>query len=85
MVGNPNFGKEFDKKFDYGRSRPFDSTILLRLYSEDKEKLEAIAASKNQSVSDLIRSLVGEAIEAAARPSPGAQRRAKAKTATEKN
>lgn len=61
-VGNPNFGKEFDKKFDYGRDRPFDSKILLRLYSEDKEKLEAIAAESGQSVSDLVRLLITKAI-----------------------
>ncbi|WP_272031293.1 hypothetical protein [Kamptonema animale] len=58
VVGNPNFGPDYKNKFNYGRERPFDSSILLRLYSEDKQKLEAIAAAQGQSVSDLLRSLI---------------------------
>ncbi len=60
MVGNPNFGPDYKNKFNYGRDRPFDAKILLRLYSEDRDKLEAIAIASDQSVSDLLRSLIQE-------------------------
>jgi hypothetical protein len=56
--GNPTFGVDYAQKINYGRERPFDDKILLRLYSEDREKLEAIAATKGQTVSDLLRSLI---------------------------
>ncbi|MGE5658155.1 MAG: hypothetical protein ACM37W_16250 [Actinomycetota bacterium] len=53
--GNPNFGKSFSKKFDYGREQPLDAQILIRMKSEEKERLTQLAKAEGITAVELVR------------------------------
>ncbi len=61
--GNPNFGKEYKHKFDFGRDRPLTAQVKAVVYPETKEKLQQLARQKQCSVPDLIRAAIDKYLE----------------------
>lgn len=54
--GNPEFGTKY--KFNYGRNKPFASSITTRVPQETELQLKEIADKDNCSIPDLIREAI---------------------------
>ncbi len=61
--GNPNFGKEYKHKFDFGRDKPLTAQVKAVVYPETKEKLQKLAEQKKCTVPDLIRAAIDQYLE----------------------
>ncbi len=61
--GNPNFGKEYKHKFDFGRDKPLTAQVKAVVYPETKEKLQKLAKKRQCSVPDLIRAAIDKYLD----------------------
>lgn len=61
--GNPNFGKNYKHKFNFGRDKPLTAQVKAVVYPEIKEKLQKLAEKKQCTVPDLIRAAIDKYLE----------------------